>query len=270
MPEATPADQAVPASTQITRTTLARRWVRKTVIFLSIFFVLGVWGLYDAVWLYPTRGRTDAEYRRFAYLQQSERDRRLGDASIPDPVARYAQLREASSGSDLDRVKLEWLQSLSRVGMLTPEQTTFANPAGELERLRKEWTSKEKPNPLNAWDIPFQWVITAVGFAGAAWVLVGFFRTKGQVYRWEPGSRRLTLPSGVSLVPGEIAEFDKRRWHKFFVTIVAEQGRRHELDLYKHEPLEQWVLEMEQARFPEPAEVVAAAVDEPGSVAGNQ
>jgi hypothetical protein len=30
------------------------------------------------------------------------------------------------------------------------------------------------------------------------------------------------------------------------------------------------VLEMEQARFPEPAEVVAAAVDEPGSVAGNQ
>ncbi|MCU0688564.1 MAG: hypothetical protein MUE97_02320, partial [Phycisphaerales bacterium] len=101
------------------------------------------------------------------------------------------------------------------------------------------------------WDIPFQWFITVVGFLGAIWVLFNIARTKAKVYRWDPATSRLTLPSGTSLVPADITEFDKRKWHKFFVTLVTTRGDRHELDLYKYEPLEEWILAMEDIRFPE-------------------
>lgn len=249
----------------VTETKLAKRWVRKTLIFMAIFVVLFVWGLYDATMLYPKRGRTDAEYRRFAYLQEAERERRLAETSIADPATRYEELAGRQLTSDFDRVKLEWLQALSRVGMLTPEHTTFANPTGELVTLREQWKAKDKPNPLSSWDIPFQWALTFVGAAGAVWVAIGYVRAKGQVYRWDPAAKRLTMPGGVSLTPADIAELDKRKWHKFFVTIITTGDQKHELDLYKHEPLEEWVLEMENVRFPEPIGGIDVVAEEPAN-----
>lgn len=237
---------------QVTQTAVSKRWMRKSVIFLLIFLVLGVWGLVDALVVYPNAGKRYEKYARLQYLAAANEAGSLANSSITDPAAVLKDLTGRPASSKVDAAKLDWLTSLDRVGMLAPTNTTFPNPATSLKDLAAEIKSTEQPQPLNAWDIPFQWIITGVGALGALWVLFNIARTKATKYNWDPSTATLTLADGKQLKPADIAEFDKRKWHKFFVTLVTTAGTRHEIDLYKHDPLEEWILEMENIRFPEP------------------
>ncbi len=67
----------------------------------------------------------------------------------------------------------------------------------------------------------------------------------------------LGLPGGHSLTPADLTDVDKRKWDKFFVSLVVKPGhatlggKEVALDLLRYEPLEDWVLEMEKAAFPD-------------------
>jgi len=250
----------------LTETTLHKPWTRKMLIFAAIALILGAWGLYDAIYLYPKRGREDASFKQFKYLEQADAAGRLATASIDDPAERLEGLKaQASGGSGFDplsQAKQSWLVSLSRVGMLTPEHSKIAEPARSLTDLRKVWSGQDKPSELAFYDLPFQWFVTVTGFGGLIWVLAKVVAARGRTYRWERASQRLTLPGGRSIVPGDLAEVDKRKWHKFFVTLSTKSGEPIKLDLLKFYPLEQWVLDMERTAFPE-----AIEAEEPAAAA---
>ena len=77
-----------------------------------------------------------------------------------------------------------------------------------------------------------------------------FVRVSAKKYRWSPDTRTLTLPGGKTIAPAQIAEVDKRKWDKFFVTLRLNESspepREVKLDLLRFTPLEAWVLEMEK------------------------
>jgi hypothetical protein len=244
---------------QLTSTTTNKPWLRKMMIFLLLALVLFGWGLYDASYLYPKRGKEDAEFKLKEYLVQAESAGRISSASVEDPVSAFEQLDGKPVTSDLDRAKLNWLTALSRVGQLTPAFTDIKDPRGTLNQLRAVWEKRDKPKALDFYDIPLQWFITAVGLVATVGVLINIVRSKGRIYRWEPEQQRLTLPDGRTIVPGDLVELDKRKWHKFFVTLVLKSGQNVELDLYKHYPLEEWVLAMENTAFPPPPEAAEPA-----------
>ena len=74
-----------------------------------------------------------------------------------------------------------------------------------------------------------------------------------------PLATEAELPGGQKVGPGDIAEFDKRKWDKFLVTLTIKDshptlgGQRVVVDLYRHEPVEDWILAMERTAFPETA-----------------
>jgi hypothetical protein len=78
-----------------------------------------------------------------------------------------------------------------------------------------------------------------------------YIRVAAKSYQFEPETHTLVLPGGERLAAADLKEVDKRKWHKFYVTLNMNDGRSHTLDLYRHDPLEEWVLEMEKAAFPE-------------------
>lgn len=191
----------------------------------------------------------------------------------------------------------EWLESLARAWRLGPEPQTVVWPgqsAGELpdaatrsvlfdhvrgvglvvstkgaqpqeippQRLLAEltqvWSARNAPKPLSSYDMFFQWFFVVAGFGGGAWLSVVLLRAASRTYRWNPATQTLTLPGGASFSPADLKEVDKRRWHKFFVTLHFKNGASHTLDLLRYVPLEDWVLAMERTAFPESAEKAEA------------
>lgn len=132
---------------------------------------------------------------------------------------------------------------------------------GLLDELGKKWEKSDQTQPLAGYDLPVQWLFVVIGFGGALYLFTLIARAAGTKYRWEPESKRLTLPGGRAIVPADLKDVDKRRWHKFFVTLVLHDGSTQTLDLYRFDPLEQWILTMEQAAFPDRAQPPAGPVD---------
>lgn len=115
-------------------TTLNRSWLLKTGVFMLVLLVFGVWGLIDAVWLYPRRGLADASFRYKDFLVAADKAGRLTTATlmVPDPRAalteleqRAGELAKAAQGNTgeadkaaMELAKLSWLQSLSRAWRL--------------------------------------------------------------------------------------------------------------------------------------------------------
>ncbi|TVQ63657.1 MAG: hypothetical protein EA379_03420 [Phycisphaerales bacterium] len=248
-----------------TTTSLSRRWLIKTLIYFVALSGLGVWGLYDGLHAYPKRGAESASHLEYQYLEQAREAGRLLRASVPDPEARLAELRpnrtdierrraeasqqnrqQAAADHATDLAQLEWLIALARIGALKPENTVIADPTDRFEALRAEWAAKTAPKPLSSYDIPSQWVIAAFGLGFGAWIAFVLVKAGSKRYRWEPGAMRLTLPSGRSIVPADIKELDKRKWDKWFVTLMLNDGEAVKLDLLRYDPLEAWVLEMEK------------------------
>jgi hypothetical protein len=274
IPQQTPPDPV----TSVTVTSLNRKWTIKMVLICLVVFLFGVWAIYDALVAYPKRGYNAAEFIEYQYLEQFERDRGVisNSAGIADPQSKLQELNQRQSTVGqldvVDDLLKRWLENLSLVSKLVPEATaiprtdfrgTPVESANQrLETLTAKWTRAggtklDAPKPLSAFDIPSQWIILVICWAIAAWMAVVLLRSKQKVYRWDPTTQRLTLADGKSFTPSDIAEFDKRKWHKFFVTILIKPshttlgGKSVELDLLRYDPLEAWVLAMERTAFPE-------------------
>lgn len=253
-------------------TRLNRPWVIKTTIYLVCMLGLGMWGLVDGLVVYPNRGKRAAEYLEMQYLEHAQRSGSLLTAALDDPRAEYQRLRaaerdlerEADEASKAGRTivaeqkqtelaRFRWLSQLARVGSISNTKTRMlsadgvSDPARRLTELQKAWASRSVPKPLSSFDIPSQWVIAAVGFGAASWILFILVRASRQRFRFEPDSLRLTLPDGRSIQPKDIKEVDRRKWDKFFVFLhLKDDGAEVKLDLLRYSPLEEWVLEMEK------------------------
>lgn len=252
-------------------TTINRAWKRKITIFAVVLFGLGLYGLFDASYAYPRRGYRAAESLEADYLKYMQDSGRLDNksASIDDPVALFDRTENVASGADAQAHK--WLTQLKYLNLLSPEHTKLprtdffkdgvskggpiTDAASRLDALRQA----PHAEPLESYDIPVQWLICAIGLGWGLYLVVLMVRVGSRVYTWDPSEKRLTLPGGGSFTPADILEFDKRKWHKFFVTITMKQGhatlggKAIELDLLRFVPLEDWVLEMERIAFPEDA-----------------
>jgi len=267
-----------PPRSDATVTTINRKWFIKMVVIVLVLIGFGGWALYDAKLAYPARGANAAEYYEYQYLDLIAKTRPplSNDAGIPDPRERLAQIRErqrqTGSADPIETTRLRWLESLDLIDRLSPEATALPrkdfrgtdipSAADRHAGLTTRWTTSQggainAPKPLSAFDIPSQWAILAICWAIALWMVVTLLKATSRKYRWDPATLTLTLPDGATLTPGDVQEFDKRKWHKFFVAIAVKPGhptlggKTLEMDLLRYEPLEQWIIDMEKAAFPD-------------------
>ncbi len=197
-----------------------------------------------------------------------------------------------SRGAKVEFARGQWLEALARAWKLTTEPQVVVSP-GQLPKdfvdaatrtvrydpvrgiglvvsqpgatpveippqrllgeLVQKWNTRDQVKPLSGYDMPLQWVFVAVGFVGGAWILLTMVRAGARKYRWDPQTQTLTLPGGESFTPNDVKEFDKRRWHRLFVTVNLKSGAAHTFDLLRYVPLEEWILAMERTAFPESA-----------------
>lgn len=260
-----------------TVTSLAPAWFFRMLLVGALFTGFGFWGLLDAVVVYPRRGHEAAEHLEWLYLKEVDRAARF-DHGVADPKAELERIetlmRERRPVGAYDQAKHTWLEALHNIDPIGKSRLDAAYTAIPRENERDgrvtDAASREKVlaerwgrvgvsprKPLTRWDIPTQWLIMAVGFAGGAWFFWGLISTAGKKYRWNPATLELTLPGGAAVKPADIAEFDKSRWHKFLITLEIKPGaaatgsRRITIDLYRYKHLEGWVLAMEKAANPD-------------------
>ncbi|MDX2016231.1 MAG: hypothetical protein SFY95_01165 [Planctomycetota bacterium] len=258
-----------------TSTTIARRWLLRMSLICALCLGFSGWGYYDAVKVYPERGRNAANYYEYEYLKLARDKGVLNDRlSIDDPVRELERIREAVRAKlpldGLDQPKYNWLDQLAVVGDLEPANTQFADARRRFDELDGKWTGTaavkagerpqppKTPKPLERWDIPSQWGIMVVCGAIGLWMLFVIIGACRKTYRWNAARLALTLPDGTEILPADLADVDKRKWGKFLVFLTFKDGKggphaggELKLDLYVYEPLEDWILAMEKAAFPE-------------------
>ncbi|TVQ60861.1 MAG: hypothetical protein EA378_10580 [Phycisphaerales bacterium] len=276
----------------VQKTTINRPWAIKSAIIGLAFLAFGLWGLYDALVAYPKRGVGYALKAEQLYLQAAHDMGRILRAGVETPDAELTELRRrAAAGEQLNAREaqlMEWLEALGTVGRLDPAFTDLPRDRGDdpvgaavradaegadpepvpvridggvsrLQELNTYWATRTPPKKLRGYDIPSQWVILAIGGGVGLYVGFLFFKVGTTTYRWEPGAKALTLPGGATILPSDLDDVDKRKWEKFLVFLKIREGHETlggqeiKLDLYRHAPLEDWVLEMERERFPERA-----------------
>lgn len=252
-------------------TTLNRPWLLKVLIFGVLLIVFGAYFTYDAAIGYPTRGMRYASFLEYQYLDAAKSAGVLDRTSVPDPTAELTRLEhlDPAQATAVDGQRLAWLTSLRTAGSLDAAHTTIADPQKEYDGLTKEWTSsgaaKAAPKPLSPFDIPVQWIIAGICWAGVVWTLVLFAGVARKRYGRDPATQTLYLPGGATLTPADVEDFDKRKWDKFLIFLKIKPGhptlggKELKLDLYRHAPLEAWVLAMEATAFPGRAEETASA-----------
>ncbi|MAY75509.1 MAG: hypothetical protein CMJ31_12505 [Phycisphaerae bacterium] len=281
-----------PTAAKELKTTFNPTWLIKITIMFLAFAAFGSWALYDATLAYPKRGQSHAEYAEWKYLEALDdadaEDASLfpGGASVVNPADELERLddrdtraanAEAINDSashrhlraTMEEARREWLTALQRIGHMTPEYTTYDDRSTvrtRLDELAAEWQTKANiPAPLASYDIPSQWIIMAVCYALAGYMLLLFLKTAVRQYRYDPAAMRLTLPGGASLTPNDLADVDKRKWDKFIVFLRIKEshdtlgGKELRIDTYRLARLEGWILEMEAVAFPDRAEKPAEA-----------
>lgn len=273
------------ADDRILRSHISRKWLMRMILIGVGLFAFGMWGLFDATVAYPGRGAAAASFAELTYLDEVAGGQSGG---VEDPAAELQRLKIAGDKGP----KRDWLEQLSYIGRLDAAYTNLPRTnkeTGEMipdalsrrEALAKEWTrsdgvQKKAPKPLSVWDIPTQWLITAIGTGLSAWMFILVLMVRRKTYTWFEPEMRLGLPGGHSLVPSDIAEFDKRKWHKFFIYLHVKPthptlgGKEVPLDLMRYEPVEEWVLAMERAAAPAPTpQSEPAASETPAASAPN-
>lgn len=253
-------------------TSLNRPWLVKMVIFIVVLIAFGFWGLYDAMVAYPARGDAHAEYAQWQFLKAAKLAGKIGAAAeVTDPSGRYNELAAKLPRSDLEQAEYDWLLAQSRMGRLKPEYTKIDSPNAKLDELTAKWNGMQQPKPLEAYDLPLQWSFVAIGFGLGAFVIVNVLRSASKKYTWEPATNTLTLPDGRRVTPDDLADVDKRKWHKFFCALVFTDGSAPvELDVLKYGGLEEWVLTLERVRFPDRAAVEEEPATEDSASEGGE
>lgn len=211
----------------------------------------------------PKDTLTDLELAKLAWLRALDRawklnapENPIGNASRPKLGPDGTEIYQGVGGS------VDAQKEIHRVLFRTREGTGVAiAPDGKradlsadqvLKDLTAYWTAQKRtPSALEFYDLPSQWVFVAIGYGGAIYIVALLFIVSRRRFQFDPDAKRLVLPSGESITPDDIKELDKRRWHKFFVTLVTKDNRSHTFDLLRYVPLEQWILEMEKRAFPE-------------------
>ncbi|MDP1662680.1 MAG: hypothetical protein Q8L55_12270 [Phycisphaerales bacterium] len=257
-----------PSASNVQTSSINRAWLVKMVIFTVVLLGFGLWGLYDAMLAYPSRGNEYADYAKWRYLDAAKTAGKLSStAEMGEPVARRAELEAKAPRTDLEQAELDWLTALARVGKLDPSETKVDGPNAVLDQMSVKWKSQQPPPPLQAYDLPLQWSFVVIGFGLGAVVILNILRSSSKKYTWEAATTTLTLPDGRRVTPEMLADVDKRKWHKYFCTLVFNDGAPSaEMDLLKYQGLEEWVLTLERVRFPDraaeaEAEAAAAAVE---------
>lgn len=266
-------ERSEPGTTETT--TLDRRWAIRMGLMTLALAVFSLWGLFDATVAYPNRGKAVAESDLRELIRTAGDEGALDQVSSAEPISELKKfndrIRDQGSLKPLEQAKQRWLEALSRVGQLTPEHTVIANvleKKAELEAAAAKQAGKDTPSRLTFWDIPAQWAIMVVCGVLAIWLAALILRVMSVKYRWNGESRALTLPDGSTITATDIAEFDKRKWHKFLIELAIKPehptlgGKSVKLDLFRYAKLEGWVLEMERASGLGEASSAAPAVGE--------
>jgi hypothetical protein len=235
------------------RTKLAKQWVIRMVLIAVVLWAFGGWAFFDAAVKYPARGRLHAEGVQLEYLKTAQEVGRLFDAPVVDPAGELATLRELDvlEVSKFDGKKLEWLETLAipGLGLLNPDHTLMNNdPAAELARLQEQLNTRDQVAGLSEYDILLQWAICAACWLLGSYLLGLFLVVKSRSYRWDASSNTLTLPGGTTIAPADLDPEDPAdlsKWHKFIVFLRPKEGHEKlgdsvRLDLFRHEPLEDW------------------------------
>ncbi len=242
------------------RTKASPKWLGKQVIFIMAICGFAAWAFYDASIAYPKRGEQAADFLKLQYVKAVLAPGVLERATVDDPEAELAKLHEREAGtlSPIQKGRMEWLEALRNAGKLDKQHAQIPDAAATRDALEKRFTKADQaPKALSRFDIPVQWGIAiGCGAIGAAMIAV-LFRTVGTAYTFDPATQTLTLPGGgASITPGDVELFDKRKWDKFLVFLKIKPGshplagREVRLDLLRHVPLEDWILEMEKTAFP--------------------
>ena len=251
----------VSSSSDVVTSSIHRPWLIKMVIGVVVVIAFGLWGLYDAMVAYPALGKASAEHAQWKYLQVAKSNGQIsGTTEIADPEKTFAEVSAKAPRTDLEQAQYVWLLALSRLGHLKPEYTRIDSPNSRLDELTQKWNTSDQPKALEAFDMPLQWGIVIGGFGFGVWFLWNIVASSAKRYTWEPATATLTLPGGRRVAPSDLADVDKRNWHKYFCSLVFTDGSAPvDLDVLKYTGLEEWVLTMERIRFPERAEAEAAA-----------
>lgn len=278
-----------------------RYWIKQAII-IVVVAGLGVWGFMDGFVWYPAQAVKFAQWSEWEYLSfldspppGASAGANLGVASIPDPVDEYERLGNPDyvrNPESLEQVRGNWLDALTIVNRLDEQYTKYprenddegdiGTPFERLGALREIWGDVDRanaPKRRSKFDIMFQYPIFLVGTGLALYFGYGLFRAVGTRYAWDPGTKRITLPGSIQVTPDQIDEFDKSQWHKFYVVLhlgenhPTHAGKNIKVDLYRHQGVEDWILEMERERFPEKAEATpddatTSVEEEPNGEAG--
>lgn len=211
--------------------------------------------------------RAEMEIARERWLTALSRISRLHPAYTtfhvdPDPSAfdRMAELRGIGE-TTLDAAQRAELEALSA-------RLTRQGPRERHAALNARWTTQSPPGPLQSYDIPVNKLSAVVCFGFAVYLVYLFFKVATKTYKWDPDERRLTLPDGTSMTPADLEDVDKRKWDKFIVFLKIKKdhptlgGAEVRFDTYRHGHIEDWILEMERAAFPDRAEAAEQAARE--------
>lgn len=247
--------------------TLNRSWLIRMGIIIIVFLGFGAWGWYDAMIAYPARGVKAAEFKEKEYLAKADELGRIMAASVPEPERAWAVLKTGQS-SELEAIRFQWLNALSTVNRLSEEHTVFTDPAARLDELRESWGTKKSPKPLTPLDIPTQYLIMVACSAIGLLILGLVIKVSRVKFTFDPSTNTLTLPGNHAVTPDDLAEVDKRKWHKYIVFLNIKPshptlaGKSIKIDLLRHAKVESWILAMEAIAFPEAAKP-APATDAP-------
>ncbi|MGH7244924.1 MAG: hypothetical protein ACREJD_16035 [Phycisphaerales bacterium] len=248
---------------ELLRTKAAPKWLGKQMIFILLVAGFALWALVDATIVYPGRGEQAADFLKMQYLKAALAPGVLERTSVEDPAAELETLVERATTTTLspvEKARFEWLSALRNASRLTPAKTQIGEPRAALAALETRFKSTtQQPKALSRFDIPSQWLIFGVVGAIALAMIFVLFRTVSTVFRYDPTTKTLTLPSGQTIAAADVTVFDKRKWDKFLIFLKIREGapsmggQEVRLDLLRHIPLEDWILDMEKAAFP-PAE----------------
>lgn len=262
--------------------TLSPRYWIKQVVIIAAVAALGVWGFVDGFILYPAQAVKFAQWTEWEYLSfldnpppAASAGVNLGVASIPEPEDAYERLGSPSynrNPATMEDVRGNWLDALNIAGRLDSQYTTYPRENDDegqvgtaferLAELRETWGDVDRanaPKRRSRFDIKAQYPIFLVGAGLALYFSYGLIRAVGTRYAWDPDAKKITLPGGIEVKPEHVAEFDKSQWHKFYVVLHLNEthpthaGKNIKVDLYRHQGVEDWILEMERERFPEQA-----------------
>lgn len=149
-------------------------------------------------------------------------------------------------------------------------------PKDRFSSLNARWATESPPAPLRSYDIPVNEIQALICFGFSAYLFFLLVRVAWKKYRWDPETRTLTLPSGISVAPDDLKDVDKRKWDKFIVYLMINDshqqlaGQDIRFDTYRHGRVEDWILEMERAAFPDRAEATDGSESAPSEVPDGQ